>query len=82
MNSTEIKPEDNIEELELPFDSIQINMEERRAYICLRDSKLVFVDLPPRKDLKVFRIGGFRGITTVKLQHVERKEEDGRLQET
>ena len=71
-------------ELDLPFDSLFVDLRDKKIYLCLEGTRLVFLDLPGEDadgtPLSHFTVGGFQGVTKIKVKKEE--GEDGRLQET
>ena len=67
-------------ELDLPFDSIFVDLKDKKIYFCLEGTRLVFIDLPTENadgtPLSHFSVGGLRGVTKIK---VKKEEEDGGL---
>ena len=67
-------------ELDLPFDSIFVDLKDKKVYLCLEGTRLVFIDLPTENadgtPLSHFSVGGLQGVTKIK---VKKEEEDGGL---
>ena len=71
-------------ELDLPFDSLFVDLRDKKIYFCLEGTRLIFIDIPMTdKDgtpLSHFLVEGFQGVTKIRVKKEE--GEDGRLQET